>query len=65
MTETELHDNCQIHLVYVGKDSYGILRRKPFAEKTAPLSAESILEPLKLCNTSKKQCQKEPLDLSV
>ena len=25
MSETELHDNCQIHLVYVGKDSYGIL----------------------------------------
>ena len=27
MSKTELHDNCQIHLVYVGKDSYGILRR--------------------------------------
>ena len=25
MTETELHYNCQIHLAYIGKDSYGIL----------------------------------------
>ena len=25
MSESELHDNCQIHLVHVGKDSYGIL----------------------------------------
>ena len=38
MTETELHDNCQIHLVYVGNDSHGILCRKPFAETAAPLS---------------------------
>ena len=65
MTETELHDNCQIHLVYVGKDSYGILRRKPFAETAAPASVESMLEPLKLRKTPKKQCQNEPWDLSV
>ena len=65
MTETELHDNCQIHLVYVGKDSYGILRRKPFAETAAPVSVESMLEPMKLCKTPKKQCQNEPWDLSI
>ena len=65
MTETELHDNCQIHLVYVGKDSYGILRRKPFVETAAPMSIESMLEPMKLCKTPKKQCQNEPWDLSI
>ena len=65
MTETKLHDNCQIHLVYVGKDSYGILHREPFVETTAPLSVESILEPMKLCKTSKRQCQNEPWDLSI
>ena len=65
MSETELHDNCQIHLVYVGKDSYGILRRKPFAETAAPLSVESMLEPMKLCKTLKRQCQNEPWDLSI
>ena len=65
MTETELHDNCQIHLVYVGKDSYGILRRKPFVETAAPASVESMLEPMKLRKTPKKQCQIEPWDLSV
>ena len=65
MTETELHDNCQIHLVYVGKDSYGILRHKPFAETAAPLSVESMLEPMKLRKTPKKQCQNEPWDLSI
>ena len=65
MTETELHDNCQIHLVYVGKDSYGILRRKPFIETAAPISVESMLEPIKLHKTPKKQCQNEPWDLSI
>ena len=65
MTETELHDNCQIHLVYVGKDSYDILRRKPFVETAEPLSIESMLEPMKLHKTPKKQCQNEPWDLSI
>ena len=65
MTETELHDNCQIHLVYIGKDSYSILCRKPFVETTAPLSVESMLEPMKLRKTPKKQCQNEPWDLSI
>ena len=65
MTETELHGNCQIHLVYVGKDSYGILHRKPFVETAAPQSIESMLEPMKLHKTSKKQCQNEPWDLSI
>ena len=65
MTETELHDNCQIHLVYVGKDSYGILHHKPFVETMVPLSVESMLEPMKLRKTPKKQCQNEPWDLSI
>ena len=65
MTETKLHDNCQIHLVYVGKDSYGILHHKLFAETAAPLSVESMLEPMKLRKTPKKQCQNEPWDLSI
>ena len=65
MTETELHNNCQIHLVYVGKDSYGILRPKPFVETAAPLGVESMLEPMKLRKTPKKQCQNEPWDLSI
>ena len=65
MSETEIHDNCQIHLVYVGKDSYGILRHKPFAETAVPLSVESMLEPMKLRKTSKRQCQNEPWDLSI
>ena len=65
MTETELHNNCQIHLVYVGKDSYGILRRKPFIETAAPLSVESMLEPMKLRKTTKKQCQNEPWDSRI
>ena len=65
MNETELHDNCQIHLVYVGKDSYGILHHKPFVETAEPLSVESMLEPMKLHKTPKKQCQNEPWDLSV
>ena len=60
MTETELHDNCQIHLVYVGKDSYGILRCKPFVEKTAPLSVESMLEPMKLHKTPKNSVRANP-----
>ena len=46
-------------------DSYGILRHKPFVETTAPLSVESMLEPMKLCKTPKKQCQNEPWDLSI
>ena len=65
MSETELHDNCQIHLVYVGKDSYGILRHKPFTETIAPLSVETMLEPMKLRKTSKGHCQNEPWDLSI
>ena len=65
MTETELHDNCQIHLVYVGKDSYGILRHKPFVETAAPLSAESMLDPMILCKIPKTQCQNKPWDLST
>ena len=54
MTETEIHDNCQIHLVYVGKDSYGILRHKPFVETAEPLSIESMLEPMKTAQNTKK-----------
>ena len=65
MTESELHDNCQIHLVYVGKDSYGILCLKPFEDMAAPLSGENMLEPMKLYKTPKSKCQKEPWDLSV
>ena len=65
MTETELHDNCQIHLVYVWKDCYGILRRKPFVETTAPLSVQSMLESMKLRKMPKRQCQNEPWDLSI
>ena len=60
MTETELHDNCKIHLMYVGKDSYGILRRKPFIETATPLSVESMLEPMKLCKTPKKNVKMNP-----
>ena len=60
MTETELHDNCQIHLVYVGKDSYGILHRKPFVETAAPASVESMLEPMKLRKTPKKIAKVNP-----
>ena len=65
MSETELHDNCQIHLVYVGKDSYGILRHKPFQDVAAPVSLKSMLEPMKPRKVSKRHCQSEPLDLSV
>ena len=65
MTKTELHYNCQIHLAYIGKDSYGILCCKPFVETTAPLSVESMLEPMKLRKTSKRQCQNKPWDLSI
>ena len=65
MSETELHDNCQIHLVHVGKDSYGILRRKPFHDAVAPVFLQSMLEPMKRCKIPKNQCQSEPLDLSV
>ena len=65
MTETELHDNCQILLVYVGKDSYGILCRKPFVETVAPLSDESMLEPHEIVQNTKKQCQNEPWDQSI
>ena len=60
MTETELHDNCQIHLVYVGKDSYGILRYKPFVETTTPLSVESMLEPMKLHKHQKDSVRMDP-----
>ena len=45
MSETELHDNCQVHLVHVGRDSYGILRHKPFHNTAAPASLQSMLEP--------------------
>ena len=65
MSETELHDNCQIHLVHIGKDSYGILRRKPFQEAAAPVSLKSMLEPMKRRKIPKSHCQSEPLDLSV
>ena len=65
MSETELHDNCQIHLVHVGKDSYGILRRKPFQEAEAPVFLKSMLEPMKHRKIPKSHCQSEPLDLSV
>ena len=51
--------------MYVGKDSYGILHHKPFVETVAPLSVESMLEPMKLRKTPKKQCQNEPWDLSI
>ena len=60
MTETELHNNCQIHLVYVGKNSYGILHRKPFVETMAPLSIESMLEPMKLRKTPKNSVRMNP-----
>ena len=60
MTETELHNNCQIHLVYVGKDSYGILHCKPFVETTAPLNIESMLEPMKLRKTPKNSVRMSP-----
>ena len=65
MSESELHDNCQIHLVYVGKDSYGVLHHKPFEDAAAPLSVKNMmLEPMKLCKIPKGQCQMEPWDLS-
>ena len=65
MSEEELHENCQIHLVYVGKDSYGILRRKPFTETSAPLSVKTMMEPMRIKKRSKGQCQNEPWDLST
>ena len=65
MSETELHDNCQIHLVHVGKDSYGILRRKPFQKTEAPASLKNMLEPMRRRKIPKSCCQSEPLDLSV
>ena len=65
MSEKELHDNCQIHLVYVGKDSYGILQRKLFTETYAPLSAKAMMEPMKIRKRAVGQCQNEPWDLST
>ena len=65
MSEDELHDNCQIHLVYVGKDSYGILRRKAFVETPAPVSVKTMLEPMIIKKRPKGRCQREPWDLST
>ena len=65
MSEEELHENCQIHLVYVGKDSYGILQQKPFAETSAPISVKTMMEPMIIKKRPKGRCQSEPWDLST
>ena len=65
MREEELFENCQIHLAYMGKDQYTTLHRKPFIKSAAPPTVKSMLEPMKLKNTSKRLCQQEPIDLSL
>ena len=65
MREEELFENCQIHLAYMGKDQYATLHRKPFIKSAAPPTLKSMLEPMKLKNTSKRLCQQEPMDLSL
>ena len=58
-------NNFQIHLAYMGKDQYATLHRKPFIKSAAPPTLKSMLEPMKLKNTSKRLCQQEPMDLSL
>ena len=65
MCEEELFENCQIHLAYMGKDQCATLHRKPFIKSAAPPTFKSMLEPMKLKNTSKRLCQQEPMDLSL
>ena len=65
MHEEELFENCQIPLAYMGKDQYATLHRKPFIKSAAPPMLKSMLEPMKLKNTSKRLCQQEPMDLSL
>ena len=65
MREEELFENCQIQLAYMGKDQYTTLHRKPFIKSAAPPTLKSMLEPMKLKNTSKWLCQQEPMDLSL
>ena len=65
MIQEELYKHCQVHLVYMGKDQYVTLHRKPFIEQVALPSIKSMLEPMKIRYTSRAKCQSEPIDLSV
>ena len=65
MQEEELFENCQIHLIYMGKDQYALLHRKPFIEQAAPPTLKSMLELMKIQHTNKRMFQKEPMDLSL
>ena len=48
MLKEELYKHCQIHLVYMVKDQYATLQRKPFIEQAAPPSIKSMLDPMKI-----------------
>ena len=63
--EEELFEHCQIHLVYIGKDQYATLHRKPFSVQNPPPSVKSMLDPMKIRKTGKLSCQQEPMDLSL
>ena len=65
MLERDLYENCQIHLAYIGKDQYATLQWKPFIEQSEPLTAKSILEPMKIRHLRKHDCQQELMDLSM
>ena len=57
MLEEELYEHWQIHLVYMGKDQYATLQRKPFIEQTALLSIKSMLDRMKIWHSKKCMCQ--------
>ena len=60
----ELHTKCHTHLVYVGRNTYGVLRKRPFVDVDAPQSVDEIIAPM-LLRPSHEPVQSEPLNLTV
>ena len=61
MSPAELHSVCDIHLVYLGGQTYGELRRLPMAPI---LMSPYMLLPVTNVIGKGKGCQRKPLDLS-
>ena len=51
-TVKEAYQRCQMHLVYLGQNKYGGLKRRPFINIDAPLSVDEVLNLMHLCQTT-------------
>ena len=59
-----LHTKCDIHLVYVGRNMYGVLCDRPFIDAQAPPSVDELISPM-IRRPIQGLPQEEPLNLTV